>query len=297
MAEDKKKTGSSPKSGATKSSNASKNTTKKESTKNPFVTPVKDEFNKEQRDKQLQRLDEQLSKNSGNDGRAWDIIKRLLIILLIAILLAGIGIAVYFLAKNTGAVTGGGVIKLSMNVSENLSDESGDQSISEKLIYPGNKFAVKCVIRNSDNIQGDQVDNINQYNRIFVRFSIALQVGNDMYNNMIIPLMTELQKDNFHFYDPLEEQSDYVWDGFYYFYGALNGNQSLTLFEEIQFDFHNIPNSFGAQDAKIIVTVDAVQADVNNLGEEGGDAWNTAPRKWIQNMKKGINQEGGTIII
>ena len=109
---------------------------------------------------------------------------------------------------------------------------------------------------------------------------------------MLLPNPAE---SNWHIYNPLEEVDGYVWDGYYYYYGSLIADQSLTLFEEIEFDFHNTSNMFGGRDARITINVEAVQADINNIGEETGDAWNTAPRRWITNMQKGIDNSGNRI--
>ena len=257
-----------------------------------------EKLQKDSQAESLKKLNEQLRSDSRSEDRKEAVggfVKKLLIILLIVILLAGIGVAIYFFAKNTGSVTSGGVIKLSIAVSENIDNMSPDNpSISTSEIYPGDQFGVKCIIRNADSITGDN-DTTGQ--SIFVRFSITLELDGVQYNNIVIPVIPDLAKENWHIYNKEEEVEGYVWDGYYYYYGSLIADQSLTLFEEVKFDFHNTTNAFGGRDAKIIINVEAVQADINNIGEEKGDAWNTAPRRWINNMTKGIDNSGNRITI
>lgn len=252
-------------------------------------TPSQEHPKKQSAD--LEKLSSQLNKHDDdNDDKKERIavfFKRAMIILLILILLGGVAFAIFFFTKKGGTIVEVGTIKISTVVDTGLKDESGEQNIQEKLIYPGDKFSVRCVVRNSDNIDGD--DNPNEYSKIFIRYSILVEVDGVNYNHVIVPVVPDLRKEDWHIYNPKEEVEDYVWDGFYYYYGALSKNQQLTIFDEIEFDFHDIPNGFGGKSATVTITVEAVHAGVDNLGVEGGDAWNTAPRRWINNMQKGIN--------
>ena len=245
----------------------------------------------------LRRLSSQLNQNNDDDrkeniGKA---IKTILIILLILILLGGVGFAVYFFTKNPTAVTQGGTIKLSTLVTENLKDESGDVSLSEIQIYPGERYSVNCVVSNADKTTGD--NNTATYDNIFIRYSITIEIDGEVRNDIVLPIITDLAKASWHTYNPDEEAEGYVWDGYYYYYGSLAKNQRLTLFDEIKFDFHNTPNSFGGKSAQIIIHVEAVHAEVDNLGVEGANAWNSAPRRWINNMKTGVNNNGEFITV
>lgn len=262
-------------------------------------TSKKDEKSTDQ--DSLKRLGSHLNDNGDrnkNDRDVGGIVKRILIILLVIVLLAGIGIAIYFFTKNPNNITQAGIINLSTKVSENLENVSPNTpSISNTEIYPGHKFSVNCMVRNSENIDGD--NNLSEYDNVFIRYSIVLEIDGKTYNNVIVPIITKLAEENWHNYlnNPDEEVSDYVWDGYYYYYGSLAKNQSLTLFEEIQFDFHNTLNEFGGKSARIIINVEAVHASVDNLGVDAGNAWSTAPRRWINNMQKGVNNNGSAIEI
>lgn len=253
------------------------------------VTP-----DKKSQDENLKKLSSQLSR--GDDLKeekkesTKKVIKIILISLLIAVLLGGIGLVVYAFAKSPTLITQAGTIKLSTQVTENIVDESGDLSISDTVIYPGEKFSVRCVISNSEEIEGDENGII--YNNIFVRFSLALEINGETYYDVVVPVIADLAKSSWHMYNPDEEPEDYEWDGYYYFYGSLEKNQRLTLFEEIEFDLHKTMNDFGGEPARIVIEIQAVHADIDSLGTEGDDPWNTAPRRWIENMQKDRNNYG-----
>lgn len=256
------------------------------------------QFNRSSQDENLRKLNSQLNRNDDDDDRKGAVggfFKKLIIIILILILLGGIGVAVYFFTKSPGNISQGGIIKLSTLVTENLTDESGDQSISDLEVFPGEKYNIRCVVSNSDSTSGD--DTPSEYANIFVRYTITVDVDGRSYNNVVIPIMSDLSKESWHIYNPEEEIDGYVWDGYYYYYGSLAKNQRLTLFEEIEFDFHNTLNMFGGKSATITINVEAVHADVENLGVESGNAWNTAPRKWITNMQRGVNNKGNSITV
>lgn len=253
-----------------------------------------------EQEKDLKRLSEQLNKNDDNDDRRGAIgvwFKRIAIIFLVLLLLGGVAVAIYFFSQNKGDLMGGAQIKLSTQLTENLDPESGsmmDQSIYYKEIYPGNKFPVSVAVRNSDNFSGD-IDETGT--SIYVRYKIALFVDGVEYHDVILPSLSDIEAENWHIYNPEEEVESYKWDGFYYHYGALKPQQSLSLFNEIQFSFEKTTNSFGGKRAEIVVTIEAIQADIANIGTDEANAWNTAPRRWINNMKNKRNNNGGAINI
>lgn len=263
---------------------------------NQFNRPSNND--RKNQDDSLRRLSSQLNTDSAKEERkekAKGAVKGIIVALLIIVLLGGIGFAVYFFTKNPTVITQAGTIKLSTKVTQNLTDESGDISISDVEIFPGEKYSVRCLVSNSDNADGD--DNLVEYDNIFIRYSIILEIGGESYNNVVLPVITDLARSSWHIYNPDEETEDYVWDGYYYYYGSLEKNQRLTIFEEIQFDFHNTLNEFGDKEARITINIEAVHADPENLGVERGDAWNTAPRRWITNMDKGVNNNNEKIEI
>ena len=150
----------------------------------------------------LKKLNEQLKTDDKKEERkeaVGSFVKKLLIILLVIILLAGIGVAIFFFAKNTGNVTSGGVIKLSIAVSENIDNMSPEApSLATSEIYPGDQFGVKCIIRNADSISGDN-DTTGQ--SIFVRYSVTLELDGVVYNNVVVPVIADLAKENWHIYN------------------------------------------------------------------------------------------------
>lgn len=248
----------------------------------------------------LKKLNDQLNRKDDDDdddnkGVFWLWFKRIGIILLILILLAGVGVAIYFFAKNKSDITGGSQIKLSTKLSEELDLEQGsasEQSIYYKKIYPGNKFPIVVGVRNSDVYTGDATD---EGENIYIRYKISLILGGVEYTNVVVPTIDNMEAENWHVYNPEEELENYTWDGYYYYYGLLKPQQSLALFNEIGFSFENTTNEFGGKSAQIVISVEAIQADIANLGQDETNAWNTAPRRWITNMKKGVNNQGSRI--
>lgn len=248
----------------------------------------------------LKKLNDQLNRKDDDDdddrkGAFWLWFKRIGIILLILVLLAGIGVAIYFFAKNKSDITGGNQIKLSTKLSEELDLEEGpasENSIYFKKIYPGNKFPVVVGVRNADSYTGDPTD---EGENIYIRYKISLIMGGVEYTDVVMPTIDNAVAENWHIYNQEEELESYSWDGFYYYYGFLKPQQSLNLFNEIAFSFEKTTNEFGGKSAQIVISVEAIQADIANLGTDESNAWNTAPRRWINNMKKGVNNQGGRI--
>ena len=251
----------------------------------------------QQNDDDLKKLSERLSKDDKGDKAEsfFGFLKRLAIVIVVVILIGAIGVAIFFFTKNKGSVSSGEQIELSIQVSENLENISPDQpTLKTAEIYPGDKYSIGCTIRNASDMKGDDGTFIAK-GSIFVRYSISLEIDGQVYHNLILPTISDLVKDSWHVYNPEEEDSEYVWDGYYYYYGALIYNEALTLFNEIEFCFDNVVNSFGGKTGKMTVTVQAVHADETVLGVEKGDAWNTAPRRWITNMQKHQDNKGNLL--
>ena len=267
---------------------------------NPFSQgqrPQKEETNAEKikrlEEERLRKLTEQLSRPIDDEddkkGAVWSGFKRFLWVLLVLVVIGSIGGVVFFIIRNAKRTPDAALIRLSMDVDENVSDMTPeDQVISKKQIFPGDKFAVECSIRNSDDINGDDADT--QTPDVYVRFKIELEIGKEKYTGILLPTLNDY---SWHIYDASKEGDDYEWDGYYYYYGKLIKNQSLTLFSELTFDFMKTVNSFGGKQANVKVTVEVVEADVDNIGEKA--AWSTAPPKWLQNMKDGVNNYGVSI--
>lgn len=268
----------------------------------PTNPTQKANLDKEKNDQNIKKLSEQLNRNDDDDDddkkRAAGVwFKRILIILLIIILLAGVGVAIYFFTRNKGTIVGGAEIRLSSNMIENIDPEQGspsDISIRKKEIYPGDKFPVVVGVRNSNKYEGDEETDVNGTN-IYIRYKIALVLDGVEYYNVLNPTLTEIEKENWHIYNPDEEAENYEWDGYYYFYGSLKPQQRLTLFNEVQFSYENSVNAFGGKSAEIIITIEAVEANLKNIGEDSSSAWSTAPRRWLKNMEQGYNQQGNKL--
>lgn len=238
------------------------------------------------RDDQLKKLGQQLNQSpkKKKKGGKW------IIILLILLLVALAVFAVWFFLQGKADIEEGSTIRISMDIPEQIEGVVGDIYKPTNRISPGDKYDVVCKARNANNFGGDSVDATDQ-TPIYIRFKVVLIVDGKEYYNMVKPNPVE---GFWHTYNKDEEASDYVWDNYYYYYGKLNYNASIELFDTLTFDFENIPNEFGGKTGQIVITIDAVEANKDIIGVDGG-AWESAPKTWSTNMKNGVNNNGQSI--
>ena len=239
------------------------------------------------KDESLRRLGQQLNKSPKKERKGGRIIVILLIVLLVALL----GVTIWYFLQNRREVDTGNSIKISMDVTEEVEGSVGEITLTSEPINPGDQFTVICKARNANNFKGDAEED--ETVPIYLRFTVILEVDGVQYYDLLLPNPTS---SNWHIYNPEEEAEDYVWDGYYYYYGKLNYNASVELFDTLTFDFEKIPNSFGNKPANIIIKIDAVEANLDIIGVNGG-AWETAPKKWCENMKAGQNNDNPPVKI
>lgn len=235
------------------------------------------------RDEQLRKLGQQLNKTPKNKKKG----SKIIIILLVIILIALAAFAVWYFLQGKSDLEQGNVIRISMNLPEEIDGQVADIYKKDNLVTPGESYQVHCWVRNSNDYH-DYDQSVSNQTAIYLRFKVELIVDDVTYNNMVIP---DAREALWHKYNSDEEASDYVWDNYYYYYGKLNYGAAAALFENLTFDFENIPNSFGGKSAQIVISIEAVEANVNTLGTNGGP-WETAPKTWINNMKAGKNNSG-----
>lgn len=233
------------------------------------------------KDEALKRLGQQLNKSPKKERKGG----KIFIIILIVVLVALLGVAAWYLLQNQREVDTGNSIKISMDVTEEIEGSVGEITLTSDPINPGDAFTVICKARNANKFSGDSAED--ETVPIYLRFSVVLEVDGVQYTDLLLPNPTS---SNWHIYNPEEEAEDYVWDGYYYYYGKLNYNASVELFDTLTFDFEKIPNSFGNKSATITIKIDAVEANIDIIGVNGG-AWETAPKTWVNNMKAGQNND------
>lgn len=238
------------------------------------------------RDEQLRKLGQQLNQNQNKKRRGG----KWVIILLILLLVGLAGFAVWYFLQGKTDIESGSTIRISMNVPEEIEGVVGDIYKPDNRISPGDKYDVVCKARNANNFGGDSADATDQ-TPIYIRFKVTLIVEGKEYNGMVVPNPVE---GFWHIYNKDEEAEDYVWDNYYYYYGKLNYNASVELFNTLSFDFEKIPNEFGGKTGQIVITIDAVEANKDIIGVDGG-AWESAPKTWSTNMKNGVNHDGQSI--
>lgn len=238
------------------------------------------------RDEQLKKLGQQLNQNPNKKkkGSKW------IIIILILLVVALGAFAIWYFLQGKSDIEDGNAIRISMDVQEIIDGTVSDIFKEGTTISPGDSFDVVCKARNANNFGGDNVDATDQ-TPIYIRFKIVLIVDGKEYYDMVTPNAVE---GLWHTYDKDEEDANYVWDNYYYYYGKLNYNASVELFNTLTFHFENIPNSFGGKEGQIVITIDAVEANKDIIGVEGG-AWESAPKTWSTNMKNGVNNSGQSI--
>lgn len=238
------------------------------------------------RDDQLKKLGQQLNQNQNKKkkGGRW-------VIILLILLLVGLAVvAVWYFLQGKANIEEGGTIRISMDLPEEMEGVVGDIYKPDNKISPGDKYDVVCRARNANNYGGDSSDVADQ-TPIYIRFKVTLIVDNKEYYGMVKPNPVE---GFWHTYNKSEEAEDYVWDNYYYYYGKLNYNASVELFDTLTFDFKNIPNEFGGKTGQIVITIEAVEANKDIIGVDGG-AWESAPKTWSTNMKNGVNNNGQSI--
>ena len=237
--------------------------------------------NQQSREDALKRLGQQLNKSPKKQRKGG----RILVIFLIVVMVGLLGVAVWYFLQNRREIDTGNSIKISMDVTEEVEGSVGEVTLTSAPINPGDKFTVIAKARNANKFTGDSSED--ETVPIYLRFSVVLEVDGKEYYDLLLPNPTP---SNWHIYNPEEEAADYVWDGYYYYYGKLNYNASVELFDTLTFDFSKIPNSFGNKSATITIKIDAVEANIDIIGANGG-AWGTAPQKWVDNMKAGQNND------
>ena len=233
------------------------------------------------KDESLRRLGQQLNKSPKKERKGG----KIFIIILIVFLVALLGVAIWYFLQNRREVDTGNSIKISMDVTEEVEGSVGEITLTSAPINPGDQFTVICKARNANQFTGDSAED--ETVPIYLRFSVILEVDGVQYYDLLLP---NPASSNWHIYNPEEEAEGYVWDGYYYYYGKLNYNASVELFDTLTFDFEKIPNSFGNKSAVITIKIDAVEANIDIIGVNGG-AWETAPQTWIDNMKAGQNND------
>lgn len=230
------------------------------------------------REDQLKKLGQQLNqnKNGKKKGSKW-------IIIILILLLIGLAVfAIWFFLQGKTEIQKGGYIRVSMEVPEEIEGSASD-IYTKKQISPGDEWSVECWVRNSKNFKSGDSDGEENQQPIYVRYRIALEVDGTKYYDLLTP---NIDTNAWYSYNE-ELDGDYVWDNYYYYYGELVFNASaVRLFNKLTFDFHKIPNEFGGKSGKIIIEIEAVEANKDVIGVDNG-AWETAPSRWVERMKNG----------
>lgn len=177
-------------------------------------------------------------------------------------------------------------VRVSMQI-ENQSSlkiitESGQERFRD--ISPGDVVPVSAYVRNSDNYQGDNSDEVGESKSIYVRFKFSFVLNYKEANEKIEPKIGEKwyrykESDE----EKFGEQGIKEDDGYYYYLGALSFMQRAELFSEIKFVGKEIVWEDGGHYGQIQVIVESMEANIDYI--EGENRWPTAPRHWIWAMR------------
>lgn len=197
-----------------------------------------------------------------------------------------------------------GRIRISVEIEkEPFTDVDILGNVSEKVIFPGDYIDFNITATNAYNIMGDNATSF-IWDSIFLRFKIYLRIDGEMYENVkvninntgtkTVPVLipTIAGDDTFQTYDP-EKEALYIdpiknapiveaSDGFYYYNGILDYNQSLTLCEGVLFNGDAIIPEFANKRVELVVVVDAATSDYTSIRER--TIWEEAPQAWIEYM-------------
>ena len=175
-------------------------------------------------------------------------------------------------------------------------------NVTDRIIFPGDKFDFNIITTNAYNITGDNATAY-EWDNVFVRFKIYLRIDGEVYESVKVNINGEgtkevpviiptINPDLFQTYDKEKEDKYYDYikdapiveasDGFYYYNGILNYNETLILCSGILLNGDAIIPDFAGKRAELVVVVDAATADYTSIRHRA--IWEHAPQTWVEYM-------------
>lgn len=175
-------------------------------------------------------------------------------------------------------------------------------NITEKIMFPGDYIDFDIKATNAYNIAGDNATAF-IWDSVFVRFKIYMRIDGEAYeevrvniNNLgtkTVPVLIPTMPANLYHKYTKELEDQYIdpikqrpiieeSDGYYYYNGILNYNETLTLCEGLLLNGDAIIPDFANKRAEIVIVIDAATADYTSIRER--TIWETAPQYWIEYM-------------
>lgn len=175
-------------------------------------------------------------------------------------------------------------------------------NVTEKIVFPGDYVDFNVIATNAYNIKGDNATSF-IWDSIFVRFKMYLRIDGVDYENVTVNISNQGEKtvpviiptisnETFQTYDKEKEDRfiDQITglpivqdsDGFYYYNGILDYNQSVSLCSGILLNGDAIIPDFANKRCELVVVIDAATADYTSIRER--TIWDKAPQTWINFM-------------
>lgn len=198
-----------------------------------------------------------------------------------------------------------GRVRVSVEIDKSaFTDVDINGNITDKDIFPGDYFNFDITTTNAYNITGDNATAY-VWDNIFVRFKLYLRIDGEIYETVRVNIngtgikevpviIPGIDPELFQTYDKEKEDKYYDFikdapiveasDGFYYYNGILNYNESLILCDGVLFNGDAIIPEFAGKRVELVVVVDAATADFTSIRHRA--IWEYAPQEWIEYMHK-----------
>lgn len=203
----------------------------------------------------------------------------LLLLLLLLVFVSSIGLAIYFISKNTPAPE----IKFSVDVlsSDVVTEivDPNDQTVTKIEFLPGDPITANLNIK----VVNDN-GKIKENESVFLRFKIDVVVDDNSYYNFFSPSLEE-RYDGEKWTCGDKTLTEYnrgkSFDGYYYFNSKCYGGEEIQVFKSIDFIGEMNNNDLNGKEGKMIFTIEILQGDHSAIN----DHWQTAPTTWRRKVR------------
>ena len=234
----------------------------------------------------LEKLSRQVGGSSSRGQGKGSAMKTIIAIILVIVLIVLAVLFVVIIGGDTGMEEESYDVRVSMKIENQNSLKIVTEGGQEKFrdISPGDVVPVSAYVRNSNNYQGDNAEELGEAKAIYVRFKYQFILNYEIVNEKIKPnISNKWYKWNPEHEKVFGEQGIKEDDGYYYYLGSLTYMQRAELFSEIEFVGENIFWEDGGHYGQIQVTVQSMEASIDFI--EGENMWPTAPRYWVMLMR------------
>ena len=259
--------------------NTTQNTAPRQSFSSPTLDQGKGKVDRDQRRLDaLNKIKVNQTRLAGDEEKE-DKRNKWILILLLLLFLILVVIAVYYFMKNVKEVVYGDDVRMSMQIDNKdiLTTISSTGQKVAKPVFPGDTISLRATARNANNFYGDTLGkDEGQPQNIYLRYRIGLEIDGVTYYDM---LGVKFESKTWYRFDSSRDTG--TDDNYYYCRNKVGFNNTETLFTGIVFIGDNFGYDLGGKYCKLVVSVEAIQADKAIISE----AWATAPRSWVTEME------------